>query len=214
VDPSSPNPSVHQEIERKYDVDESLTLPDLTGVAGVAAVRPRGVVRLEAVYYDTADHRLAQARVILRRRTGGGDEGWHIKRPASEGLTELRWPLTPGLPAPALEELAGLTAGEPLTPLARISTLRDATELLAGPGATRGNDGRVLAEVADDRVRAEDLRRGGVRSWREWEVELGDAAPPTEQGRLALLDEIETHVLASGARHAAHVAKIARALRG
>jgi inorganic triphosphatase YgiF len=66
-----------REIERKYESDES-GLPDLTGVAGVVSVIDKGVVSLDAVYYDTADERLAAASLTLRRRTGGDDAGWHL----------------------------------------------------------------------------------------------------------------------------------------
>ena len=58
----------HLEIERKFDVDGAFTLPDLTGVDGVAAADPPVEHALEAVYHDTADLRLARARVTLRRR--------------------------------------------------------------------------------------------------------------------------------------------------
>ena len=53
-----------REIERKYESRATPTrrLPDLTGVAGVAAVVDKGVVELDAIYYDTADQRLAADR--------------------------------------------------------------------------------------------------------------------------------------------------------
>ncbi|MFD0393485.1 CYTH domain-containing protein [Streptomyces nogalater] len=58
-----------REIERKYEADGG-GLPDLTGVGPVAAVLDRGVVELDATYYDTADERLSTASLTLRRRTG------------------------------------------------------------------------------------------------------------------------------------------------
>ena len=57
---------VHTEIERKFDVDEGWLLPDLTSVEGVAAVDAPQERLLEAVYHDTADLRLARARITLR----------------------------------------------------------------------------------------------------------------------------------------------------
>lgn len=75
-----------REIERKYEApvaDEGFGLPDLSHVAGVSAVIDKGVVDLDAVYYDTADQRLAAAAITLRRRTGGADAGWHLKLPVS-----------------------------------------------------------------------------------------------------------------------------------
>ena len=80
----------HVEIERKFDVDQTFALPDLTGVPGVAEVRAPVEHALEAAYYDTADLRLARARVTLRRRTGGVDAGWHVKLPATAGARRLR----------------------------------------------------------------------------------------------------------------------------
>ena len=61
----------HLETERKFDVDEAFALPDLAAVPEVAEVREPVEHALEAAYYDTADLRLARARVTLRRRTGG-----------------------------------------------------------------------------------------------------------------------------------------------
>ncbi|MBJ7453384.1 MAG: hypothetical protein JHC71_15085, partial [Blastococcus sp.] len=79
-------PTVHVEVEKKYAADESFELPPLAELlAGSAkgravAVDPGSPVaegeaenqRLEATYFDTADLRLANAGLTLRRRTGGG----------------------------------------------------------------------------------------------------------------------------------------------
>ena len=84
----------HVEIERKFDVEETFTLPDLSRVPGVASVADPVEHTLEAAYHDTADLRLARAKVTLRRRTGGTDAGWHVKLPASAGARrELHSPL-------------------------------------------------------------------------------------------------------------------------
>jgi inorganic triphosphatase YgiF len=72
----------HLEIEQKFDADPDLERPDLTAVtAGVAAAAPV-LHHLSATYFDTADGRLAASKITLRRRTGGPDEGWHLKLPA------------------------------------------------------------------------------------------------------------------------------------
>src|SRR4030095_8590831 len=82
-----------REVERKYDVDWSTPVPDLRDVAGVAAVGEPVEHELVAVYVDTEDLALAAGRVTLRRRTGGDDDGWHLKLPASDGeRDELRAP--------------------------------------------------------------------------------------------------------------------------
>ena len=67
------------EIERKYEVPVGFAVAD--GAPRTAQPSAsRAVHQLIAVYYDTPDLRLAQDRVALRRRTGGTDAGWHVKR--------------------------------------------------------------------------------------------------------------------------------------
>lgn len=198
------------EIERKYDVGELSQIPRLEGLAGVAGVTGHDAVTLTAVYYDTDTHDLARRRIVLRRREGGSDAGWHLKTPADEGRTEVHWPLdiggtAPGtVPAEVLEPVRAIVRDRPLTPLARISTVRTAVHL-------HGPDGSALAEIADDAVSASDARGGTYRKWREWEVELLDGAPDTRVKRTKLLDTIEAAVLAAGARPSTSVAKIAQA---
>ncbi|MCU1407502.1 MAG: hypothetical protein JWQ43_3805 [Glaciihabitans sp.] len=80
------------ETERKYDVDETLQLPALAGLGAAVAAEP---VTLRAVYFDTADGRLAARAMTLRRRTGGKDAGWHLKFPGDAGRTEYGVPLVP-----------------------------------------------------------------------------------------------------------------------
>jgi CHAD domain-containing protein/uncharacterized protein YjbK len=204
------------EIERKYDVDDDALVPTFTSVDGVESVTLDDTVQLEAVYYDTENLDLLRRRHIVRRREGGADEGWHIKRPAAEGRTELHWPLDidsasdasthdSPVPDPVLEPLRAIVRDRILTPLARISTRRTATHLL-------DERGEAVAEFADDRVTASDVRGGAVRAWREWEVELLPGAPDSEEARTALLDAIEVAVLAEAATVSSSPAKIARAL--
>jgi len=81
------------EVERKYDVADETPLPDWTTLPGVVAVGDPDPRELDARYLDTSDAALARARTALRRRTGGPDAGWHIKRSTPEGKHETRWPL-------------------------------------------------------------------------------------------------------------------------
>lgn len=157
-----------REIERKYESDDS-GLPDLTGIGGVAAVLDKGLVELDATYYDTADQRLAAASVTLRRRTGGSDAGWHLKLPVAPGVRdEIRAPLSDTLP----EELAALVRSrvweaQPV-PLVRLRSARDVRHLVDA-------DGALLAEASVDAVTAERLTgAGGTVQWTEIEVELAD----------------------------------------
>jgi CHAD domain-containing protein len=189
-----------REIERKYESDES-GLPDLTGVAGVETVLDKGVAELDATYYDTAGQRLAASAITLRRRTGGSDAGWHLKFPVSEGVRdEIRAPLSDTLP----EELAGLVRSRvreaELLPVIRLRSARDVRELLDA-------EGRLLAEVSVDSVRAERLTGGdGSAQWTEIEVELADDGDP------AFLDKVEKRLRKAGVRPSASASKLARAL--
>jgi len=202
------------EIERKYDIEGLRPVPSLLGVDGITAETAEEPFVLSAVYYDTDDHALARNRIVLRRREGGGDAGWHLKTPADEGRTEVHWPLdvdgadgseSEPIPADVLEPVRAIVRDRPLTPLARISTVRTTVRLT-------GADGQALAEVADDLVSASDARGGTYRKWREWEAELLDGAPDTRKKRTKLLDAVEQSLLTAGATPSTSVAKIARAV--
>ena len=67
------------EIENKYEVPADFAVDDRLAVDGVRLGEPQRH-ELSAVYYDTSDLRLAADKVALRRRTGGHDAGWHVKR--------------------------------------------------------------------------------------------------------------------------------------
>jgi inorganic triphosphatase YgiF len=199
-------PSRTVEVERKYDVDIETPLPRWDAIPGVDAVTAGEARALDARYFDTADGALARAGVALRRRTGGPDAGWHVKGPRQgDGRLELGWPLGEAdeLPSAVAETVSTWTTAQ-LAPLARIENDRTAY-LLTGP------DG-VVAEFVDDRVRATDLRNDVQREWREWEMELGPAAPADEEARTAFFDAVERAVLAAGGRESASGSKLARAL--
>ncbi len=194
----------HIELERKYDAEPGLAIPDLRDVRGFAGVGAPTSHTLRAVYYDTEDLSLAARGISLRRRRGGGDEGWHLKVPVAENTKqEVRLPLeTPEVPA----ELAALVAvhvrGRALVPVAELDTRRTEYGLLA-------EDGTVLAELADDTVSARRISRDGAAvsllGWREIEVEIVDGSPE-------LLDLVGTRLRAAGVREASSGSKLARAL--
>lgn len=189
-----------REIERKYESDDS-GLPDLTGVAGVAAVIDKGVAQLDATYYDTADERLAASSITLRRRTGGSDAGWHLKFPVAQGVRdEIQAPLSDNLP----KTLAGLVRSRvrdaELVPVVRLRSNRDVRDLVDA-------DGRLLAEVSVDAVLAQRLAGGdGSAQWTEIEVELADGVDP------AFLDKVEKRLRKAGVRPSKSASKLARAL--
>lgn len=191
---------IKREIERKYESDDS-GLPDLIGVAGVETVLDKGVMELDATYYDTADERLAASSITLRRRTGGSDAGWHLKVPVAQGVRdEIQAPLSDTLP----DDLAGLVRSRvrdaELLPVVRLRSARDVRDLL-------DSEGRLLAEVSVDAVHAERLAGGnGVAQWTEIEVELADGGDP------GFLDKVEKRLRKAGVRPSASSSKLARAL--
>ncbi len=190
------------EIERKYDVPAGFRMPDLAGVAEVATVSEPVEADLDATYVDTPDLRLAGNRITLRRRTGGHDAGWHLKRPAGGDRIETREPIgtDPDRVPEAIEEaIRDLRGDAPLVPVVRIRTRRLERTLYDASG-------RSLALVADDAVSTGTLREPLVaRQWREVEVELVD-------GSRDLLDAVAELLSAAGARPAGSPSKLARAL--
>ncbi|MEF2975844.1 CYTH and CHAD domain-containing protein [Subtercola sp. YIM 133946] len=198
---------MHIEIERKYDVDDTVGVPDLVGVAGIARVSEPETATLTAVYYDTDRLDLAGQRIVLRRRVGGADEGWHIKLPGDEGRLELHWPLGDETPIPeaVLDLVLVHVRDHRLSPVARLTTTRTTYCLFDG-------DDLDVAEVADDLVSAVDESTGLLRVWREWEVELTDNAPGSPKKRQALLDAIEKRLAEVGAHPSKSISKLAHAL--
>jgi CHAD domain-containing protein len=91
-----------------------------------------------------------------------------------------------------------------LVQVARVSTLRSVIRLL-------DKDAAAVAEVADDVVLAIEVPAGTQRAWREWEVELQDAAPGDHDAREALLDSIEKVLRTAGAKPSESVSKLAHA---
>jgi hypothetical protein len=219
----------HLEIEQKFDVDPGFARPSFAGLAGVTEAAP-ALHLLSATYFDTADQRLAAAKITLRRRTGGPDEGWHLKLPAGAGARrEVHAPLggpEGEVPASLLSRVAEVTSGLPVAPIAQLNTERSVVTLT-------GPDGQVVAEVADDLVTAwrlplpgeepgelpeEEPRAPGgtggrppggqsVQQWREVEVEVPAAAPELQRAAADVL-------FAAGARPAGHGSKLARVLAG
>ncbi|WP_328531082.1 CYTH and CHAD domain-containing protein [Nocardioides sp. NBC_00368] len=191
------------EIERKYDVDEHVPLPDLIGLPDATRVDPQTPFTLSATYYDTEDLDLIRAGITLRRRTGGEDAGWHLKLPVGGDRHELQVPLD-GVSEEPPPELTGILRGvvrdRPLIRVGAVDTRRTSTLL-------RAADGRLLAEVSDDRVTARRLGadRREPEDWREWEVEF-------DVERDGLADELERRLLAAGAQPSARRAKLARIL--
>ncbi|MFI5956723.1 CHAD domain-containing protein [Cryptosporangium sp. NPDC051539] len=192
-----------REVERKYELPAGVVLPALDDLPGVAVDPAADVFRLEAVYFDTADLRLAANRITLRRRTGGDDAGWHLKLPAGpDGRDEIHWPLgrsSRTVPADLAALVASFARGTKLEPVARIRTTRTRRRL-------RDDAGEVLAELVADDVAGEALgREVTVSTWSEIEVELAG-------GERDLLDRVEKRLRSAGVRRSAYASKLARVL--
>jgi hypothetical protein len=186
TEPADPEGSRAVEIELKFDVDDDTPLPDWTAVPGVASVSEPDPRELDAVYYDTDDLTLAHAGYAVRRRTGGPDEGWHIKGPrrSDGGRLEQQWPLGDGegIPDAVRAALASVTDAVNFSPIARIRNSRTAYALLSDAGDW-------IAEFVDDHVTATDERNDVVRHWREWELELADGAPEDQTAFFAAAEQ-------------------------
>ena len=198
----------HQiEIERKYDVrgrkKPKLKLGKLEGFTAGEAVEHD----MSAVYCDTADLLLARSAVAVRRRSGGADDGWHVKYEAGKVRGELHFPTLKTaptrLPAALRKALLGLTLGEDLVPVATVDTHRTLYPVL-------GEDGQ-WAELCVDTVNARDERTGVTRAWTECEVELSREDLTEDQAR-TVFDAVEAVLFAAGAEPSSSAAKIARAL--
>jgi CHAD domain-containing protein len=192
------------EWERKYELPPGTPTPRLTGVNGIAQQGDPTESHLDATYFDTSDFRLARTGITLRRRTGGSDEGWHLKLPIGpERREEIQVPLgkKPNeVPRRLARLVTARTTGEKLVPVAHIATTRLSSDLLDA-------EGRVLATLADDHVTAEAAGESArLDAWRELEIELADGADPK------LLDEVERALRSLGARPSQSPSKLSRIL--
>ena len=200
----------HVELETKFDVIEDTVSPSFDGLTAVSRSEKLPAQHLEALYYDTAGFDLAVNRITLRRRTGGGDAGWHLKLPAGDARTEIRVPLGPEtgpVPAELLEVVLAIVRDRPLVPVARLATTRDVTMLYGAGGA-------ALAEFCDDRVDARRLdpvdgSTAAEQRWREWELEFVGAG--VDDGTEAL-GRLANRLLDAGAVPAGHGSKLAKIL--
>lgn len=216
---------VQHEIEVKYDLPAGFDLPadpwwaDVPGVDGAAGPER---FDLDARYHDTTDRRLLRAKVTLRRREGGHDAGWHVKRPPAPGAgrREEHHPLGDGpeVPAEVAASTFAITRGAPLVEVVRLRTRRTVRTLL-GAGAV------PLVEIADDTVHATVAPVPPAQAaadapapvpvevtWRELEVEwLGD--PDESAWRDEVLGAVGEVLVEAGARPSPWPSKLVRAVR-
>ena len=115
------------EREVKLAAPPAFTLPDLDDLAAAIETTPVDEQRLETVYYDTPDLRLARWGCNLRLRHG---EGWTLKLPTTGdgpvlARRELEFSGDASRPPDAAVALViGYTRRSALVPVATLSTLR------------------------------------------------------------------------------------------
>ncbi|KXO91137.1 CYTH and CHAD domain-containing protein [Tsukamurella pseudospumae] len=206
-----------REIETKYEVAADTVAPVLTAVTGVDHVTTDEVFHLVAVYYDTDALDLAANRITLRRRTGGKDDGWHLKLPDGADRREVTVPLdavaadsgggdvpagtSEDVPEELVERVRALVRGRALAPIAIVENERYTTYCHAV-------DGELLGEFVDDHVHSVSLLPDGPeKTWREWEFEV----PDTALGRKTAL-AVDKALRAAGGERPDAASKLARAI--
>jgi inorganic triphosphatase YgiF len=194
------------EIERKFEVDDATRVPDFSDFAGCSTASSPHLESLTAVYFDTSDFALAKRAIVVRRRSGGNDAGWHVKlREDEEQRRELHWPLeSSGGEVDTIPEQLLTAAGIPessasLHPIAVLRTERMRRTF-------RDDGGNEIGEFCEDQVRAERVvGRPYSTAWREWELEASG------QGH-QFLAQWASSLLDVGATPARYEAKLVRAL--
>lgn len=191
------------EREVKLGASPAFRMPSLDELGDDVLTIPRDPERLETVYFDTDDLRLARWGVSLRHREG---QGWTTKLPAENGDRDLlvRHELTfPGEetqepPGEAVDPIRAYVRTATLGPVVRLRTIRRTIQLL-------DLDDRRLGDVVDDEVSVLSGRRISAR-FRELEVEITDDTPD------GLLEEVLGRLRAAGAGAPDPTSKYVRAI--
>ena len=183
-----------------FDAPENLLLPALADLAG-----PQGEVEIRQhtftdLYLDTAGADLARAGVSLRRRSGSLGTTWLLRLPPGTTPAELTSRSTMHAAPPALVAATqGVTRGAELRPVAELSTQQTLTRLV-------GVDGRLRAEVADERVSSTTLGDASrLDHWRVLTLRPGDSDE-------ADVEPVATRLREAGARPAERPGPLERAL--
>jgi len=204
-------PTSHREIEFKFTVPATVSF-DLTELLDSSEdqanqLAPRHMV---ATYFDTPTLSLLRWGVTLRHRTGGGDDGWHMKLPvgeASDGTQrdEIHADGTPSaIPGQLATIAAPLIRRQELRPMATVTTNRT-------PFVIADEDGQHRVEIVDDLVTVTaDSDSGSAptrAAFHEVEVELLIDSKPARQ----VAADVSRALIAKGAQPSS-VSKAARAL--
>ena len=193
-------PPEQVEYEFTFTPADDAVLPDLSVLPDVDSLDPWQDYDLEAVYFDTPQLSLARSGVTLRRRSGGTDDGWHLKVPTVDGTgrTELRTPLGRAVHTPPKQlRTAALpwSRNEPLRVVATIRVSRRMQQLLAADGST-------LAALCDDTIHGQSLLADQPQhhTWREWELELGNGTRSLVRQAYEMLRETAGEPITGGSK--------------
>ena len=160
----------HREVEYKFRIPEDLSF-ELTEVLGASSmtVTPRTHRSMSAIYFDTSNLNLLRWGITLRRRVGGGDDGWHLKIPTSGDAgerDEIRVERSDDtVPFELASIVSPLLRRQELSPMAEVRTERT-------PFVVSALEGTELVEVVDDRVMVGQPLSANYATFREVEVEL------------------------------------------
>jgi len=162
----------HREVEYKYRVPANLEIDVaalLRQLVSSVSVEPQR--SMFATYYDTSNLTLLRWGITLRYRTGGGDDGWHMKIPGDESAStvvrdEIRIDADPGaVPIQLASIVSPLIRRQEILALAVVHTERQ-------PFLVTGQSGERLLEVVDDSVEVGAPGDRPTSRFREIEVEL------------------------------------------
>lgn len=197
----------HRETEFKFRVPADVTV-DLEQILHAADARfTREPVRsMSATYYDTSNVNLLRWGITLRHRTGGDDDGWHMKIPShSTGDTPARDEIrvdasTTSIPMELASIAAPLIRRQEIVAMAEVRTER-------APFLVVGHAGDRLIEVVDDHVQVGTPGLEPSATFHEIEVELLEDVPESRH----LARAIGSALLDAGTE-ASSVSKAAQAL--
>jgi CHAD domain-containing protein len=190
-----------REREQKFDLPGSLVLTEVTSALPdhERAVLHEPVV-LSAIYFDTDAHTLLDAQITVRRRSGGADEGWHLKEPDPSPSTrgELQVPIGSGdaVPEAILTRLVDRFGPVRLHPVFVVRTERTASDVFDGD--------QFVVELDHDVVVAVDLTTFEGAVWQEVEVEVHSEGAATA--------DVTSALLAAGATLSPYPSKLAHGI--
>lgn len=175
MDPVALDASVEREI--KFDVSSDFRLAALNLDAPNLEILPPAVKELDAIYFDTADLRLARCGITLRHRSGES-RPWTLKLPDRGSGGELaRLELraegnVDSVPDDFSYIVAGYSAAAPLVSAIRLRSHRHVVQLV-----TEGAE--LAVELVDDVVTVTGLGEEAISTqFREVEVEFTESADP------------------------------------